>query len=706
MLIDSGRLFRSGGRWVLGPGPVDDLPPELIGLLRSRLDVLPANDRRVFDTVAVARGRTGHDLLAALHSDQDDLLGCLKRLRGAGLLVEELGDAGVHYQVTHPLLTEVAYSDLPTVARRRTHAAIAAALQRLARPDAGRLAHHVRGAADEVDPQTALDVLMAATEAALDSRAGAEAAAHAEAAMALAQQGGHAYLLSRLRAQRAEALELAGPVEAAIDAWRAAAEAAESTKDRAHRLRRLAVVEWDAGRLADSHTHIDEAMATLAGTPIDPEHLAVLVARVRMRARRGLLAELRADVSELDRMADATGSPRDRVFARWAGVDLYLHSGDYDAADRAITAVMRLARDENSLLLLEEAHRPAVCRAMAWGDQDSARRFGAEAQRLAREIGVPALDILTSVFQAFADFVAGRWDEAGTAADRILADSHRTGMRRGAAAALCLRALVHARRGQYGDATACLREAESVYAEGFTADRHLLSIGEVCAAMISLGRGDGESALRVARSIQPSGVAVPALCLGVLGEAQVAAGDPAGARDTAALLARHGPGAPYPAAVATRIRGLAARAEGDAGAAAEAFGSAAEAFAGLAMPFEAAVTRLDWTETDGTDHVSEDLVLFDRLGARPAADRARQLLRRFGVRPAAAPRGRRPDELSPREAEIAQLVAEGLSNTEIAERLFISQRTVTTHLQRIYQRLGITSRTGLTRYVLERARNT
>ena len=71
------------------------------------------------------------------------------------------------------------------------------------------------------------------------------------------------------------------------------------------------------------------------------------------------------------------------------------------------------------------------------------------------------------------------------------------------------------------------------------------------------------------------------------------------------------------------------------------------------------------------------------------------------VRPVASPRTRPPGQLSRRETEIARLVADGLSNPEIAERLFISQRTVTTHLQRIYQRLGVGSRTGLTRYVVE-----
>jgi DNA-binding CsgD family transcriptional regulator len=175
--------------------------------------------------------------------------------------------------------------------------------------------------------------------------------------------------------------------------------------------------------------------------------------------------------------------------------------------------------------------------------------------------------------------------------------------------------------------------------------------------------------------------------------------------ETAALLARHGPGAPYPAAVSDRIRGLAARAEGKTAAAAEAFARALDVYTTLDMEFDAAITRLDWTETDGTDRISDDLDLYDRLGARPAADRARRVLRGLGVRPATARTGHR-GELTAREAEIAGLVAEGLTNNEIAERLFISQRTVTTHLQRIYQRLSVGSRTGLTRYVLEHPRIT
>jgi hypothetical protein len=340
MLIDSGRLFRSGGRWVLGPEPVDDVPPELVGLLRSRLDALQANDRRVFDTVAVAGGRIAHDLMVMLHRDEEELLGSLKRLRGTGLLVEQLDEAGVHYQVTHPLLTEVAHGELSAVTRHQAHSAIAAALQRTGKADIGHLAHHVRGAGDQIDPDIALEVLVAATGAALDNKAGAEAAAHADAAIGLAQRAGRAELLPRLQVQRAEALEVAGRADAAIAAWGAAADTAPDGTERARRLRRLAIVEWDTGRLTESQAHIDEAAAVLPDTHPGPVHLAVAETRMRMLARRGRLAELRAEAAELERIGTITGSSRAQLFARWAQADLCLSSGDHHGTNEVIAAMM------------------------------------------------------------------------------------------------------------------------------------------------------------------------------------------------------------------------------------------------------------------------------------------------------------------------------------------------------------------------------
>ena len=84
---------------------------------------------------------------------------------------------------------------------------------------------------------------------------------------------------------------------------------------------------------------------------------------------------------------------------------------------------------------------------------------------------------------------------------------------------------------------------------------------------------------------------------------------------------------------------------------------------------------------------------FDALGALPWADRARAELRASGES------RRRPDDgidqLTPQELQVARLVVEGLSNREIAGRMFLSPRTVSTHLYRIYPKVGISSRAEL-----------
>jgi DNA-binding NarL/FixJ family response regulator len=63
-------------------------------------------------------------------------------------------------------------------------------------------------------------------------------------------------------------------------------------------------------------------------------------------------------------------------------------------------------------------------------------------------------------------------------------------------------------------------------------------------------------------------------------------------------------------------------------------------------------------------------------------------------------------ELTSREREIAALAAEGRSNREIADALVVSVRTVETHLQRAYTKLGVTSRSGLAAVLRSRGRKT
>ncbi|WP_433605923.1 AAA family ATPase [Dactylosporangium sp. CA-139114] len=91
--------------------------------------------------------------------------------------------------------------------------------------------------------------------------------------------------------------------------------------------------------------------------------------------------------------------------------------------------------------------------------------------------------------------------------------------------------------------------------------------------------------------------------------------------------------------------------------------------------------------------------LFDALGTNAWSDRARQELRASGE----SSRSRTPaarDQLTPQELQIVQLAAEGLTNREIGQRLYLSHRTVSTVLHRVFPKLGVTSRSDLSRLEL------
>jgi DNA-binding NarL/FixJ family response regulator len=126
---------------------------------------------------------------------------------------------------------------------------------------------------------------------------------------------------------------------------------------------------------------------------------------------------------------------------------------------------------------------------------------------------------------------------------------------------------------------------------------------------------------------------------------------------------------------------------------------AAARFDALALPFDAALARAAHSEVGPRKTALE---AFTVLGARRHAERARRSLRADGVR-VLAPRPARDSAspLTPRELEIARLVAGGLSNPEIADRLVLSVRTVTSHLEHVYGRLGIGTRTALARWITD-----
>jgi DNA-binding CsgD family transcriptional regulator len=102
---------------------------------------------------------------------------------------------------------------------------------------------------------------------------------------------------------------------------------------------------------------------------------------------------------------------------------------------------------------------------------------------------------------------------------------------------------------------------------------------------------------------------------------------------------------------------------------------------------------------EAREHLRAAQEVFERLGANPWAERARAELRASGE----TARKRDPstvDQLTPQELQIAGFVAEGLTNKEIAAQLFLSPRTIDSHLRNVFQKLNISSRTQLARMPL------
>lgn len=199
---------------------------------------------------------------------------------------------------------------------------------------------------------------------------------------------------------------------------------------------------------------------------------------------------------------------------------------------------------------------------------------------------------------------------------------------------------------------------------------------------------------------------VSAPVLALLVEARLAGGKVEPARDLAQELAGLAASCPQPVACGlaalSQARVAVAAGEDDA---LERFERALAAFAEAGLPYELARTRLELAALLATANpevargeARTALACFDQLPAARDADAADRLLRQLGDRSRSWPK--RGATLTARETEVLRLLAEGLSNTEIAERLYVSPRTAEHHVGNILSKLRLTSRAQAAAYAV------
>jgi DNA-binding NarL/FixJ family response regulator len=237
-----------------------------------------------------------------------------------------------------------------------------------------------------------------------------------------------------------------------------------------------------------------------------------------------------------------------------------------------------------------------------------------------------------------------------------------------------------------------------------------LELGDAAGAlamMRSLGGEDVDQHVPVERCFDWESLAL----------AQIALGDMDAADALAARAEQHAErlGLNLSKGLAARTRAAVLLAGGDAGAAAAAATTSCEAFDAAGAPLMAAFSRsllgkaLASTgerapAVEALRHAEKDL---DRFGSVRPRDEARRELRKLGARsevrgPASA------DEsgvgaLSKREREIADLITDRLTNPEIAEKLFLSKKTVESHVRNLFVKLSASSRVEVAR-IIERER--
>ncbi|MER6893336.1 LuxR C-terminal-related transcriptional regulator, partial [Amycolatopsis sp. NPDC000740] len=310
---------------------------------------------------------------------------------------------------------------------------------------------------------------------------------------------------------------------------------------------------------------------------------------------------------------------------------------------------------------------PRALAVQAWsrvrlGDLAGAAPSAAEAVRLARETGQPFMGGLALAVQAEIAALRGDHKQATALAD----EAERAGLAAGARPVLATvqlaRGLVGLSEGRYEDAFADLRRLLDPADPAYQLALRAYCVAELTEAAVRAGQT--EAMREILAELEPlaASTSAPALHIGLRYARAVLA-----PKETAEDL--------FTAALQADLSGWPA----ERGRVHLAFGE---------------WLRRQRRVVESRAHLRTARETFDALGLTAWAERARRELRSAGESsPNRSPDAR--DKLTPHELSIAQLAAEGLTNREIGQRLYLSHRTVGTHLHRIFPKLGVSSRAEL-----------
>ena len=607
------------------------------------------------------------------------------------LAAEVLVRDGRRLRFSHPLLVSAVEERTPPSEWRSIHARLA---ELTADPE--QRAHHLAAAADGPDAEVATALERAASRA--TARGATIAAAElAERAAALTPENDGTLRTRRLLAA-AQAEMTIGDGQATRAALEAVIEREPTGPSRAIALHRLADIVTDgtapqlaeaalveAGAddalLADIHlslsnialfggssgralAHGDAAVrhAETSGEKLLFARALSQLAFVRFSHGEGLQREALLRADSLEREAD--GLP-DRTALEVLGMQLYM-SGELAEARELLTAERDRARARGQLdhessteLLLAEVE----LRAGRWRPAEDHARRNFEMMRGAELWNAEP---------------AARWACAAVDAHRGRVSSARDHAEAGRQRALEM--------GDLAFATRCA---------------HVLGF-------LALSLGDAKEAARHLRCVRDDmaklGNREPGMfCTDPdVAEALLGTGDIEGARKVQAWLEKRGRalGRTWSIATAMRCRGLIAAAEGRTVDAVADLEAALAAHDAVPQPFDRARTLLALgtaqrrakRRAEARTSLDTALAIFEELGAALWVQRARAEMARLGGR-----RAQDRDELTPTERRIAEEVAAGRSNREVAATLFVAERTVEANLTRIYRKLGVRSRSQLAR---------